>query len=420
LNCNTSTTFFGDIRRLPAAHFLVVTAEDVRVERYWSAPIDGRIRYRREEEYAEHFAEVLRRAVADRFDVDRAAVFLSGGLDSGAVAASAREVAPSTELHAFTATCETLFEDRERHFARQTADMLGIPFQLVPFGDERPFADWEEISIPEPVANPLEASSRDHLRAAAEYARVALNGEGADNLMAFEFRPYAADLARRGEWLTLASASGGFFWKKRARLHRLGLRAIRKLRGGDEVVPDWIDSDFAKRMRLRDRLDSRRASVSRRHPILPVAHASLEIPDWASFLEALDPGFTGQMIEQRFPFIDLRVVEYLLAIPPYPHFLGKAITRRAMRGKLPAAILSRPKTPLRADPRVELLRKSGESYLQNIRWEGKIGRYVSSEMKQIGEKPDLHSGISCMHAVCLNFWLQSSWRLRYKFVVEVS
>ncbi len=95
LNCDLSTTTFRDIRRLPPAHCLSVSAEGVRILRYWSAPTSGAIRYRHADEYVEHFQNLIQSAVADRLRVDRAGILLSGGLDSGAIAATAREISSS-------------------------------------------------------------------------------------------------------------------------------------------------------------------------------------------------------------------------------------------------------------------------------------------------------------------------------------
>ena len=46
LNCDVATTTFRDIRRLPAAHAMTISSEGLRIQRYWSAPTEGRIRYR--------------------------------------------------------------------------------------------------------------------------------------------------------------------------------------------------------------------------------------------------------------------------------------------------------------------------------------------------------------------------------------
>src|SRR5277367_3385978 len=96
LNCDEATTTFRDIRRLPAAHSMTVSAEGLRIKRYWTAPTSGRIRYQRAEDYVEHFQILLQAAVRDRMRVDRAGILLSGGLDSATIATTAREVAGST------------------------------------------------------------------------------------------------------------------------------------------------------------------------------------------------------------------------------------------------------------------------------------------------------------------------------------
>ncbi len=131
LNCDNATTTFRDVRRLPPAHSLTISAEGSRVKRYWEPSIDGRIRYRREEEYVEHFQALLREAVADRMRTDRMGIFLSGGLDSSSIAATARELmAASTEradLRAYTSVYNSPILDSEGSFAKKVAGHLRIP-----------------------------------------------------------------------------------------------------------------------------------------------------------------------------------------------------------------------------------------------------------------------------------------------------
>ena len=68
-NQDLATSVFADIMRLPPANTLTCSAGSLRVERYWTLPVDaGEIRYRRPEEYAEHLEkkELLGHAVGDR------------------------------------------------------------------------------------------------------------------------------------------------------------------------------------------------------------------------------------------------------------------------------------------------------------------------------------------------------------------
>lgn len=421
LNCNQATTMFKDVQRLAPAHSLAVSETDSHSRKYWSPPVDGRIRYRRNQEYVEHFLENLRLAVADRLDVDRAGIFLSGGMDSGSVAAIAKEVAPATNLHAFTVTYEHLIGDREGYFAKETAGFLGIPIQLLPMDHIRPFeyAENDDVPSPEPADDPLIAGLREQFGAVAKHSRVVLDGEGIDNLMHFQLGPYTRYLSARGEWLTFARSVAGYLWKKRSRWHRIGSRVRTSINGGkEERVPAWIAPDFARRTNIEQRL--RRydcLSSSPAHPALPVGHASLELPQWTRMFEGSDPGFTKSPVEVRYPFLDLRIVEYMLALPPYPFFLDKTLERDAMKGKLPRSILARPKTPLVGDPAAVATAERLE--FERWDWRGEIAKYVNGEALPAWNRPYSSLGTSCMRAVCLNFWLQSSRGVRYNLMAEV-
>ena len=120
-NLDPATTTFDDIKRLPAAHTLTWEAGVVRIRRYWTVPTDGRIRYRRSQEYVDHFTDVLRGAVGDRLRIDNVGVWMSGGLDSTAIAATAHQVLAERgapfEVRGHTIVYDTLIPDDERRFA---------------------------------------------------------------------------------------------------------------------------------------------------------------------------------------------------------------------------------------------------------------------------------------------------------------
>ena len=260
LNCNKSTTTFRDVQRLAPAHTLSVSSAEKSERRYWSAPVDGRIRYKHnEEEYVEHFREVLNAAVADRLDVDRAAIFLSGGMDSGAIAATARQIAAESnrgiDLRAFTVTYEELLDDREGYYAAETARFLGIPIEILAMDDVQPFADEPEFVSPEPLDDPLSAGLSKQYGAVARHSRVVFDGEGIDNLMHFQLRPYLSDLWQHREWATLIATTTKYFWRKRARWHRIWprLEAGFAGKGNGRYLPDWIAPEFARRLELEER-----------------------------------------------------------------------------------------------------------------------------------------------------------------------
>jgi asparagine synthase (glutamine-hydrolysing) len=419
LNCDNSSTTFKAVRRLPPAHSLRASADGVRVSPYWLLPTDGRIRYRREEDYIEHFNSVLQEAVADRLRADRVGIFLSGGLDSPTIAATVRRIAPAVDLRAYTFVYESLIPDQEGKFARQVADFLHIPIQLVPLDGPKPFdsARDSERAWPEPIEDPCLTANFDEFRLVASDRRVVLSGQGCDDIMDFQMWPYAKDLARRHEWRQFVR-DGTQFLRVR-RFPWLGLlRRVQKLFGKGllaPLIPDWIaprwagTTDFTKRWATRTAFPDRPV-----HPVCPRAHAALSQPQWAVLFENEDPGFTRVPVEVRYPFLDLRVVEYLLALPPFPCFFKKTLLRQAMAAHLPREILTRPKTSLAGDPVVAVLKRGAVLPIVRFQWSEAMNRYVNrSKLSFPGAQMCSERARVESRPYCLNFWLQVARTSRY-------
>jgi len=430
LNCDLSTTTFRDIRRLPPAHCLSVSAENIRISRYWSAPTSGAIRYRHADEYVEHFQNLIQSAVNDRLRVDRAGILLSGGLDSGAIAATAREISSGSssalELRAYTNVFKPLASDRESMLARQVADFLHIPIQFLQFEERKPFERWNnpEISSPEPVDDPLFAAMFDQFRAIAADCRVVLCGEGADNLMHFEMMPYAKHLARKREVRRLLREVPDYLGQRRSIWPGVR-RRFKGLFGKDPtapIFPRWLAPEFARELDLNSRWRQwSELPELRPHPTRPKAHISLSIPQWARMFEQGNPGATNYPVEVRYPFLDLRIVNYLLALPPFPFCFEKRLLRGAMAGRLPEECRIRPKTPLSDDPLVKSVQdaKSTE-WLNQVQWNPDMERYVNqSALAPIHEKHDSQQISLDLRPMCLNFWLQSARGVRYNLRAEV-
>ena len=429
LNCDVATTTFRDIQRLPAAHAMTISSEGLRIQRYWSAPTDGRIRYNHLEDYVEHFQILLQAAVADRTRVDRVGILLSGGLDSSTIATTARELAGSAsgtaDLRAYTVVYNSLIPDQEGRYAREVAEFLKIPLLSIPMDDLRPFERWEEpeTKSPEPVDEPFFAGLFDQFRAIAADCRVVFSGEGADNLMHFEMWPFARDLMRNQEWRILLTQIPRYLWLRPSVLPGVK-RRVRGLFGKDPtapVYPSWLAPDFARRLNLKDRAKVWSELPSLRpHPILPKAHASLSLPQWSSMFEQESPGITGCPVEVRYPFLDLRVANFLLALPPFPLFFEKKILREAVTGRLPESVRTRRKTPLAGSPLVEHLRKSQAGWMGRVEWSEEMDSYVNrSALPTLEAQANLANAQSSARPFCLNFWLQSARKVRYNLRAEV-
>jgi asparagine synthase (glutamine-hydrolysing) len=359
-------TLFQGVLRLPAGHRLLATAHGQRAERWWTPDPVARTLYRRDEEYAARFLELFRRAVGDRLRETEGPVgiLMSGGLDSTSVAALACEEPSegSRPLFAASFLFDQLQECDERSFIQAVAADLGLETELVAaesfpvLGDpatrrpslEAPFLAWDRCF-------------REVLRRARDRgARVLLTGHGGDDLLSGSPLVYA-DRLRRGDLTAVleivrhaAAQRQGWRWilyhyLVQPLLPQAAERGLRRAlgRASGTELPEWIDAGFARRTGLSGRFDRPRPGTARQ------AFADhLRQAPWDSAAHWYDQHAAAFGIEVRHPFLDRRLVEYLLSIPPDRLFragIGKPLLRQAMAGLLPASVrLRKDKTRLGA------------------------------------------------------------------------
>src|SRR5262249_31889984 len=136
----------------------------------------------------------------------RVGVFLSGGLDSGAIASTScqlvRGQARCCDILAFTTIWDG-FDRNEGYYAGLTAAALDIPIQYRDFGaDATDPARWLASGAPEPVWDPTSVDSQ-YYRAISTNTRVCFFGEGPDNALDYEWKAYLARLVRERNYLRL-------------------------------------------------------------------------------------------------------------------------------------------------------------------------------------------------------------------------
>lgn len=429
LNYDEATTTFRDIQRLPPAHCLTISVVGARVRRYWSPPTHGPIRYSNSGDYLEHFQALLQEAVADRLRTDRVGILLSGGLDSSSVAAVAREVsaksARATEILGYTCIYESLIPDREDEYARAVGGFLRIPIKFQTMDHVQLFDGWDDpkLNLPEPVDNPLFSEFFESYRIISTDCRVLLSGEGSDNLMNFQMWPYAKVLWRNREWRRLFTEMANFLWVRPFPWRGLQVRAWRMLgRDADApMFPQWLAAEFVRRACLKARWKEGREhpAGSYKHPIRPRAHASLSLPHWTHMFEQQNAGATHFPLETRYPFLDLRIVNYLLALPPFPWCFDKVLLREAMAGRLPESVRVRPKTPLQGDPLYEQFKRSGAERLKRVAWNGDLDHFIDrGALVPPHGKMTAEQMSTSLRPYCLNIWLHSARRVRYNIHAE--
>jgi len=416
LNQDKATTSFADIQRLPPAHCATWSGSAFKLRRYWTLPIDEPIYYRRHEDYLDCFNDLLKTAVGDRLRTNRVSIFMSGGLDSTALAATAHGLFSAgrgdREVCAFTTSYQGY--EQEAEYAGMVAKSLGIPIRYQSWCANRVDPNWYSgaFHTPEPIPHPasLAADLADY-REITSYSRVAFYGEGPDNALRYEWRSYIHYLVSHKRWerllydlcshfvshrrVPLLSGIPGTIWRRQPK---------RDLDAAPPF-PDWFNPDFENSFQLRARWEQLWLDPHFAHPVRPRGYASFDLPVWQAMFESFDVARTQAPLEVRLPFLDLRVLRFLLAVPVLPWCRSKYLLRRAMRGMLPEAVLKRPKTPVLQDPYGARVQECGLPLLEPT---CNLDRYVDS--KRLDRMPGTGSSTFWVdfRTRSLNYWLRNN------------
>ena len=361
---------FVDVRKLEPGHTLVWRRNGaVATRRYWRFPLEPAPLSPDPEAQVR---ESLDASVTAHLESDvPVAVFLSGGLDSSAVAAS-MAVAGNTP-HAFTArySGSGATAADETDLARALATRYGAELTLV---DIRP----DLRSIFEPIVAALDEPHADDSaiptwllsQAVGSRYKVALTGIGGDELFAGYRRHIGLLAAEHYARLPagvrrLAGAASRLIPEPRD--GTLGVDRVKRfLRTGNGAVPDrflGLMSRLSNEERLalyapelRARITGTAASARFRDVFSaqgrPSGLAAGLYLDYMTFLPddilALSDRLAmAHSLEVRVPFVDHVLVEAVFPIPQRvkigPWWQSKRLLRRALRPRLPAPHLRAPK-----------------------------------------------------------------------------
>ncbi len=179
-------TMFRGIKKLLPGHTLELNERgEISIQSYWDMPSgEGAVR-RTRDYYVKTYRELLEQCVASHLMSDvPLGVFLSGGLDSSAVAALTTKIRKEPIETFAVGYGEDAFS--ELPFARQVAEHIGSKHHEVrlsreEFFDHLPMLIWHED---EPIVWPSSVSLYSVARLARERVTVVLTGEGSDETLA--------------------------------------------------------------------------------------------------------------------------------------------------------------------------------------------------------------------------------------------
>jgi asparagine synthase (glutamine-hydrolysing) len=370
-------TLFRGINKLLPGHLLVFEDGDVRVRQYWDVPIgrpegrhDGsRPEGRHHDDVVAEFRALLEESVRLRLMSDvPLGMFLSGGIDSSAIAAlMARMI--DRPLQTFSVA----FEERacnELEYAREVARAIGaqgheVVIDARDFFAALPRLVWHED---EPIAHPSSVPLYFVSALARQHVTVVLTGEGSDELLA-GYGKYP-----RNVWNWRAGTIYERIVPRAARRaiadgvvprlpKRLGRYARRSFLAIDRTPQSMFFDNFA----AIPLADQRRLLAGRFDGLLDPASAyastvthfdapagtlldRLLYADTKTYLVELlmkqDQMSMATSIESRVPFLDHQLVEFAASLPDQWKLSGlttKRVLRESMQGVLPKTILNRPK-----------------------------------------------------------------------------
>src|SRR5262245_45705720 len=337
-----SRTIFEGVRRLQAGEACeidVATGKALRFWRYWSLR-EGEERHVDEEE----LADLVDKAVTSRLIADvPVGIYLSGGLDSSLLASVAARHVPG--IHTFSIGFDSPRHD-ESAYAWEVADYIGATHHhfMVDVNDFRDLIPHVVASMDEPVGDqamlPLFALARE----ASKVVKVALSGEGADELFAgySYYSPFATQ-----------SSSPSDSRRPTGNNHRGRFDLL----GADERTPSGFPLVLPSAVRFRLSPPARCDAESWHEELSnalgavrdPLRRAQLcDVETWlsADLLMKADKMNMAHSLESRSPYLTWALAEAALNLPTQDKATDgavKILLRKVALDCLPQTILSRPK-----------------------------------------------------------------------------
>jgi asparagine synthase (glutamine-hydrolysing) len=367
-------TFYNGVQKLMPGHWLELNEQgDLRLEQYWDLPLPAAEATHSESYYVETYRDLLEGAVQSHLMSDvPLGVFLSGGLDSSAVAALMTKLRGEPVETFSVGYSESTYS--ELPYARIVAKHLNSVHHEVflsrqDFFGALPHLIWHED---EPITWPSSVSLFFVAQLASERVKVVLTGEGSDETLAgysryaftlknaaFDriYRSLTPQALRRGIRDSIASST------------LINATARRKLShtflalDGDSWQSFYFDNFFSAFNQndqddlLTDGLKHQLAANSPYRNVLQQWEQSsgellqrLLYTDIKTYLVELlmkqDNMSMAASIESRVPFLDHVLVEWAMQVPANIQIsgtAGKRILKKSMEDLLPHSIIYRPK-----------------------------------------------------------------------------
>jgi asparagine synthase (glutamine-hydrolysing) len=382
--------------------------------------------------------EHVRQAVARQMVADvPVGAFLSGGLDSSAVVAFAREQA--ADLQCFTIRqvggAEQGVTD-DLPYAQRVAKHLGVKLHTVEIEASRMASDIERMvwQLDEPLADPAPLNVLYICELARQNGmKVLLSGAGGDDIFSGYRRHRALELQRYWNWLPrgarrLVESTAASLDQRRAWSRRLAKFTNGAGLDGDERIANYfrwareadllalysapVRNAIGSNLALEPMLDFIRPLP----PSTPALERILAL-EQRFFLADHNLPYTDKMsmavgVEVRVPLLDLELVEFAARIPAtvkQKGKVGKWVLKKAMEPYLPLDVIYRPKSgfgaPLRKWMRDELRPLVGDLLgKQSLSRRGLFDPAAVQRMVDANQSGAIDASYALLSLLCIEIW----------------
>ncbi len=366
---HTDETLFSNVYQLRPGHYAMLEASrpfSVRDGRltttqwYELQPVSFQGSF---EDAAAEFRRLLEESVSLRLRADvPVGSCLSGGLDSSSIVCLMNESLRKQDAHALQKTfsaCSEVGRFDERSWIDEVVGKTGVDAHYVYPSLDRLFEESPEITWhqDEPFGSTSIYAQWNVFRlAAGNGVKVMLDGQGADEQLAGYhgfFSPRLASLLRSLKWIDLVrEVSGmrrlhGYSPMKAAQYLANGVfpqalrDLLRRTQGLTHRAPDWLNADALNCIPADPfaALDGKKSSSIQGFSKVQLTSSTLQM-----LLHWEDRDSMAHSIEARVPFLDYRLVEFVLGLPDdfkLAEGLTKRVLRVGMSGILPDRIRDR-------------------------------------------------------------------------------
>ena len=350
-------TPFVQVRKVAPGEVVVIERNRVTRRQYWRWSI---VTTPKETPSATSFDRILREAVRRQSDAEvECGVFLSGGLDSSLVAAVAKDLAPRRDLRAYTLRFAEASYD-EGDVAAQVARHLGLPWTSVPVTPESMQEGIAELIrvVGEPLADPAWVPTALLARRASRDVKLALVGEGADELFGGYPTYVGAALAER--YGALPAATRRLirrlveWWPPSDRKVTVSYLLKRFVAGADlnpvERHRQWTSSVSPSLLGQLGLEETGSDTLDAEGAVLDILQRTdLETSLGEGLLTKADRASMSSALELRAPYLDQTVMEFAASLPVAERVRGittKVFLKRFALRYLPSRIVYRRKRGL--------------------------------------------------------------------------